>query len=187
MAGTALVRVFRPQPYGVTALTFREFGPLARFDHHRHPPRRPAADPGRGVLYAAPTLSCCVVEVFGDGGQIEPAGWYVARLLATRDLRLLDLRGAGAMRAGSVTALSQAPDHSLAQSWSRHFYETPAYGACDGLLYHGAHNGEEAVALYERAGGSLACPTSAVLPLDSPALRPALLLIADAHGLDTAP
>jgi len=98
-------------------------------------------------------------------------------------LRLLDLRGAGALRAGSVAALTQMPDHRLGQAWSRHFYDDRVYGLPDGLLYAGAHNGEDAVLLYERAEAALSCAPGDVLRLDAPALRPALLDIALAHNL----
>ena len=186
-AGALLVRVFRPHAPGDAATTFRTLGPLARFDHHRHPDAAPADDPARGMLYAAPTLSCCVVEVFGDTRLIAPAGYHVGQIAVTRNLTLLDLRGSGAMRAGSVAALAKVPDHALAREWSRHFYEQPAYGACDGLLYSGVHNDEDAVALYERAAGALSCPASSVMPLDDPALRGALLQIAADHDLYLVP
>ena len=185
--GTSLVRLFLTVPHGVGPLTFRAFGPLRRFDHHEGIPRgrgrQAALSPTRRVYYAAPTLSCCIAEVFGDTGLVEPGEWHVALPLLTRPLRLLDLRGAGALRAGSVAALTQMPDHRLGQAWSRHFYDDTAYGLPDGLLYAGAHNGEEAILLYERAEAALSCAPGDVLRLDAPALRPALLDIALANNL----
>src|SRR5688572_14377041 len=87
--GGVLYRIFDPTGYGTTALTFRFNGPRARFDHQRGTshrtspasagmadgasvsdekllatPRAPADDPDRGVYYAAPSLSNCLVEVF---------------------------------------------------------------------------------------------------------------------------
>lgn len=187
LSGTSLVRLFLPAPHSVGPLTFRAFGPLRRFDHHEGIPRgrgrQAALSLARRVYYAAPTLSCCIAEVFGDLGLIEPGEWHVALPLLTRPLRLLDLRGAGALRAGSVTALTQMPDHRLGQAWSRHFYGDGAYGLPDGLLYAGAHNGEDAVLLYERAEAALSCAPGDVLRLDAPALRPALLDIALANNL----
>ncbi len=53
----------------------------------------------------------------------------------TRPMQLLDLRGSGAMRAGSVAALSAIADRDLSQVWSRHFY---AFHAVDGLVYSNA-------------------------------------------------
>lgn len=187
LQGATLLRIFDPTRFGVGPLTFRDFGPLRRFDHQvgvrRGQGRQAAHSADRRILYAAPTLSCCIVEVFGDIGLIEFQEWHLAALTLARPLRLLDLRGAAAMRAGSVAALSHAPDHRLGQAWSRHFYEEPVYQPADGLLYAGAHNGEDAVTLYERAEGALICSATDVLRLDDPALRPALLGIAHANHL----
>lgn len=72
--GTSLVRLFLPTPHGAGPLTFRAFGPLRHFDHHEGTPRgrgrQAAVSPDRRVYYAAPTLSCCIAEVFGDLGLI---------------------------------------------------------------------------------------------------------------------
>ena len=109
----------------------------SRFDHH---------EPGcqRSIHYSAPTLSGCVVEVFGDTGVVDTRGCRLALIRTCRNLQLLDLRGSGAMRAGSVAALSAIADRDLSQAWSRHFYSSHAI---DGLLYSNAHNSESAIAL----------------------------------------
>ena len=87
------------------------------------------------------------------------------------------------MRAGSA-ALGQAPDRALTQAWSRYFYEQPAlYGPIDGLICHNAHNEEDALALYERATGGIACPAGNILRLDDPDLRPYLIDIALKHNI----
>lgn len=189
--GTTLFRVFDPTLFGAGPLTFRAFGPLRRFDHQegvrRGQGRQATHSPDRRVLYAATTLSCCIVEVFGDTALIEFREWHLAALTVARPLRLLDLRESAAMRAGSVAALSQAPDHRLGQAWSRHFYEEAIFQAPDGLLYAGAHNGEDALALYERAESGLAYTPGDILRLDDPALRPALLGIAHDDHLLVAP
>jgi len=197
-ARTTLVRLFRPSPFAPRATTFRFNGPRARFDHHRgderiarwvelsdeeavpvYPPRD---DAERGILYAAFTLSCCVVEVFDALELVAPQGWIYARLTTTRDLRLLDLRGKAAMGVGTVAALSKRR-HAMAQAWSRYFYEDPAFGEVDGLLYNAAHNDEQAVALYERAADALMTSSSRQTPLDSRKLRRRLLQVADDHNL----
>ena len=189
-AGAYLLRLFNPTRFGVTALTFNHNGPRGRFDHH-HPPisaSRPNVsyhdDPDRGIYYAGFTLSCCVVEVFGDTRLIDNPALLLARPRVLRPLRLLDLCGKGALRAGSVTALCGTADRSLSQAWSRHFYETAAYRNCDGLLYHSAHNNEQAIALYERGADALECPAKQVIALASPRLRPRLLDIAAQHDMD---
>ena len=190
-AGVCFYRLFDPSRYGTTALSFRSFGPLLRFDHHRGrasgTSTRPADDPERGIYYAASTLSSCLVEVFGDTGIIDVGDWHIARPSATRRLKLLDLREPGAMRAGSIAALSKVPDHAQAQAWSRYFYDSDAYDHCDGLMYYNAHNDEDAFALYERASDALVCPRSSVSRLDSPALISAIAEIAKRHNMGRHP
>lgn len=170
----------------------RSVGPIERFDHHRlAPPAMPVdaaralyQDPERALLYAGKTLSCCLVEVFGATRIVSLTPWHVAVLRPSRSLDLLDLRGSGAMRAGTVAALCKTPERALSQEWSRYFYEYPdIYGAMDGLLYRGAHNDEEALALFKRAAPALTCATSEVRPLDHPSLRAAIEAAALANDL----
>ncbi len=140
----------------------------------------PANDPERAVYYAAwsddlsEALSSCLVEVFGDTGIVELGDFQVAMPSVVRSLRLLDLRGRGAMRAGTVAAIAKC-DHRQSQPWSRYIYETElAYGVVDGLIYSNAHNDEPAVVLYERARPALVCHDEAIVRLDDPALQPLL-------------
>ncbi len=185
--GAYLLRLFNPTRFHTTALTFNHNGPRGRFDHHRPPTSGSIPthdDPDRGIYYAGFTLSCCVVEVFGDTRLIDNPALLLARPRVLRPLRLLDLCGRGAMRAGSVTALCSTADRDLSQAWSRYFYETAAYQTCDGLLYHSAHNNEQAIALYERAHDALECPAKQIIALASPRLRSLLLDIATQHDMD---
>jgi hypothetical protein len=184
--GTSFLRAFRPTDHGASATSFRYFGPLLRFDHQRGQGAldQPSLDRERGIYYAAPTLSGCIVEIFGDIGVIECNDWHVAMVQITRDLHLLDLRGRGSMRAGTVAALAKEASRPLTQAWSRCFYEQVAtYTTVDGLVYFNAHDDETAFALYERCADTFHCPTSSVRRLDHPALRPHLLVIADRHNL----
>ncbi len=175
-----ILRIFDPTRYQTQALTFRHNGLRSRFDHHLpHQNGNPQDDPQRGIYYAAFTLSSSLVEYFGDLGVIEIQAQCVAQVTLTRKLELLDLRGSGAMKAGSVAALAKAPDRDLSQSWSRYFYENQQiYTQVDGLLYFNAHinahNDEEAIALFERAKDGLSCPSNQVIRLDHPRLRPAI-------------
>jgi hypothetical protein len=180
--GTTLVRIFDPTRHNAEALTFRFNGPRARFDHHRGdgPARTPSNDPDRAVYYAAwsddlsEALSSCLVEVFGDKGIVELGSFHVAMPRIVRTVRLLDLQGRGAMRAGTVAAIAKC-DHRQSQPWSRYFFETEStYGAVDGLIYRNAHNDEPAVMLYERGQTALICHDDAVVRLDHPALQPLL-------------
>ena len=180
-----MVRLFDPSRHGMTATGFRSHGPLMRFDHHRgRDDGTPGNDPERGVYYAAMSLSGCLVEIFGDTGVVDLERHHVALPVLQRDLRLLDLRGNGAMRAGTKAAIAKVSDRGLSQTWSRHFYEeTEVYGAVDGLVYLNAHNDEEAIALYERASDALECPPNRIARLGDQALRAAVLEAADDNDL----
>ena len=91
------------------------------------------------------------------------------------------------MRAGSVAALNATAERSLSQQWSRFFYNTAVAdeSPIDGLLYSNAHNGEAALALYERAEAAIHC--AAELPLAANELRSRLLAVANDHGMTMAP
>ena len=141
-------------------------------------------DPERGVYYAATNLSGCLVEIFGDTGVVDLGRHHVALPVFGRDLRLLDLRGNGAMRAGTKAAVAKVAERGISQAWARHFYETvDVYGLVDGLVYPNAHNDEDTVVLCERAIDALECPPERVIRLDDEALRPAVLEAADDNNL----
>lgn len=179
-AATDLFRIYDPgAPHGPRDSTaFRWYGPFARFDHHRGTGSRER----RGIWYAGLTLSCAVVEAF-DIGVVTPGTKHLARLRTTGELLLLDLRGPAAMRAGTVAAIS-AGDHSLSQLWSRYFWEHPEiYGELDGLVYLSAHNGELAIALYERSRGGVELPRGQDAALTDPVVFAAVRRAALDHGL----
>lgn len=188
-AGTSILRIFDPTRYGTTALTFRYYGPIGRFDHQRLAREGGfTEDLERGISYAGLTLSCCLVECFGDSGVIELKGQQIGRIQIERELNLLDLRGNGSMRAGSVAALAKTADRQISQEWSRYFYErTDLYGLIDGISYFNAHNDEEAFALYERSQSALVCPDSQILSLNHSSLRPAIQQASLANHLDFLP
>lgn len=156
---TALVRIFNPATrYKTLANTYRYFGPLLRFDHQQPLTKEEATklkgktSQDRGITYWGYTLSCCLVELFGDTKIVEFNDYEVAVAIINKPLLLLDLRNKGAMAAGSVAALGATADRLVSQAWSRYFYEeTDIYQKVDGILYSNAHNGEKAVALYERS------------------------------------
>ena len=179
-----LVRVFDPTRHNTNALSFRYYGALERFDHQRYFRDAPATDEERGIYYAGFTLSCCLVEVFGDKRTIEVGNYCVARVGLTRPLSLLDLCGTPAMANGTVVALSSVPQRDISQSWSRYFYENyDTYTSVDGIIYYNAHNSEQSVALYERATDALKCSPNDVMPLNHRALRTEIRKVAQEHGL----
>jgi len=182
--GSNINRIFDPTKYQTQALTFRYNGPRHRFDHHRGSVNHPSNDPVRGVYYAAFTLSGCLVECFGDTGIIEIKTQCVAFVTLKRAFKLLDLRGSGAMKAGSVAALAKTADRVLSQQWSRYFYEhEQIYSEIDGIIYFNAHNDEEALAFYERASDGLSCDLDQIMSLNSPQLRPAIKKAASENNL----
>jgi hypothetical protein len=56
------------------------------------------------------------------------------------------------------------------------------YGAVDGLMYANAHNGEDAILLYERAQPAISASAQRVRRLAADGMETALLRIADATG-----
>lgn len=181
-AGSEIYRIFDPTTrHRIQALTFRYFGPISRFDHQRWPLDKPDTDLDRGIYYAAPTFSCCVVELFGStqGRLIEIHQQQLAIARLSRPLVLLDLRGKGAMKAGLSIAAVATADRDKSQAWSRYFYE--AHSAIDGLIYGSAHNSEPTISLYERAKDGLICQET--IPLADPTLRAGIIEIALENGL----
>ena len=175
--GSELYRIYDPTDHGSGPLSFRRPGPLVRFDHHE------SGSSERAIYYAARSLEGCVVEVFGDVGVVRLGELRVANPVLERELLLLDLRGRAAMRAGTVVAVSSA-DHALSQQWSRYFYDNPdTYGQIAGLIYANAHNGTDAIALYERAQDALACPAERDWPLRDPGVETAIRAIAYDNNL----
>jgi hypothetical protein len=154
--GARLLRIYSPQPYNTGPLTFREFGPLLRFDHQRPGKAGPRRDRGRGILYAAPDLVCCVGERFGDDGAITKTGYRLTRLAVTDGLAVLDLRRSAATGAGTIPAIGGVGERRTTQAWARWWYEHPQLDGIDGLLYASAHSGRDALALWQRADGKLA-------------------------------
>lgn len=189
--GLRLVRIFDPTRRGARALTFRWNGPLKRFDHHlgKGPNYEPCESEDRAVYYcswseaANEAFSSCFVEVFGDTGIVIYGDREVAMPELMRPLRLLDLRGRGAMRSGTVSAVAKC-QHRLSQPWSRHFYEaTPEFEVIDGLYYLNAHNDQPAILLYERAAGGLTCSQDYIVRLDDHRLQGLIHCIMDDHNL----
>jgi hypothetical protein len=181
-SGEELIRIFDPTRYGATANSFRNYGPISRFDHHREHTNK--IDPDRSVIYAGQTLSCCLVEVFGDGDVIELKQQKVAFLTLTTSLKLLDLRGSGAMGAGTVAAISAITQRDISQAWGKYFYENhQLYGAIEGLIFSGAHNCEDVVMLYERAKPKIESAKVQVINLNHPDFLERILETAEIHGL----
>lgn len=180
---TKVRRIYDPTKYNATATGFRSYGPVSRFDHHSS--EDPREDLKRRIIYAGFTLSCCIAEYFGDGEIINVENVKLAIIYLDKELNLLDLRGKAAMAAGTVTAISGITQRQIAQSWGKYFYEhIELYGKVDGLLFSGAHNGENAIALYERAESIIHSSKVKTIDMASDTLRSTIIHIAEEQGLD---
>ena len=218
-SGTTIQRIFDPTSYGATAIDFRYYGPLSRFDHQRcihsgiNDPAPPLSegvsfragarqrlkphvraprqrgtkaqiDNERGIIYAGFSLYCCLIEVFGDDELIKLRQQQIAYITLKQSLNLLDLRNSGAWNAGSTASMAVDGRRKLTQAWSRYFYENPnLYGEIDGLIFNNAHNGEEAIALYERAVKQLSSASISTLNLNEPTMRESILKVANQLNL----
>jgi RES domain len=201
LKGAEVYRIFDPSSYNTTALTFRSFGPLHRFDHHRgklsidsYEPfdeNEPCEDSERSIYYTAPTFSSCLVECFGDQGIVEFDQHQLAVPTLLDSLKLLDIRKNAAMRAGANAALSKNERRALSQSWSRYFYEQKTiYPEIQGIFYYNAHNDEESIALYECAERFLYCSLKSIVlkeALKSKKLRRGILKAAIDNNLKVKP
>lgn len=128
---------------------FRHAGPTAaRFDHHLG---RQATYQDRAVLYAAGDPATCFAEVFQNTRVINR--WHREPWLVGFDtaapLRLLDLTGSFATRAGASMGLMTGP-RSVSRNRARGFYD--AYAATLGLRYPSSmHANRPAMVLTDRA------------------------------------
>jgi hypothetical protein len=120
--------------------------------------------------------------VFQDTRTIERARndpWLVGFELA-REVRLLDLTGSWARRAGASLAINFGP-RRRGRDWSRAIYD--AYPGIEGLYYPAPTDASRpAVLLYERAADSL--PERPVFhrALADDALLPVVLRVAQGLG-----
>ena len=120
-----------------------------------------------------------MVEVFGDDKTIKIQKQQIAFITLKQSLKLLDLRKSGAWDAGSVAAMASEGKRKLTQAWSRYFYEnSDLYGNIEGLIFNNAHDGQMAIALYERASSKLLSADVSVLDLNEPTIRETILAIA---------
>lgn len=185
-ADKKLIRVYDPTTkYKIKALTFRYSKPIHRFDHQCLEEKDTQT---RGIWYGAFTLSCCLTEIFGDSRTITVEEKEVALITLTQPLTLLDLRGSAAMRSGTVASIGGTAKRQVSQAWGKYFYEHPElYGEVAGLIYHTAHNGEKAIALYERAESNLISSKVEIMKLAHPQLQGAILRIALDNGMVVMP
>lgn len=189
---TEFVRIYNPNAFGQTELTFRHHGPLSRFDHHRAPPEAPEEDLERAIWYGAPieqptieAFEICAWECFASKLRVDPS-YRLGRVQVAsgEKLVLLSLIDGAANQAGTVAQIAATPNAEDSQAWSRFFYETDSvYGTLDGLVYRSAWTGGLCVALYERAAPAMAVRSGlSSLPLRHPWLEERLAELAKQYG-----
>lgn len=150
-------RLYHRDPYTPRGDRYRSVGPTtSRFDHHLGPPLTPCTE-GRGISYLSRTLGTAASEVFGgDAVAAVCENWFVATVMPTGNPNVLDLTGAGIMAIGANAQLAAGYGvHERTQAWSRKIYEIyPRVDpiTIDGILYPGAHDFGECLALFESAG-----------------------------------
>lgn len=193
--GTTLYRIYRTGggfPTGWNS--FRDFGPTtARFDPHVPPPHPQS----RHVLYAAGSIPTAVAELFGTTRVVELSRDrpFVAGFRLRRATRLLDLASDWPTRAGASQAISSGRK-DVAREWARAIFEE--YGDLDGLWYPSSMTGTTrrptdprlhgyAIALFTK--GRSAVPRRPVLniPIDHPAIVPAMAALAERFGYGFLP
>lgn len=149
-----LRRIYHMDQRSPSGIFRRSYGPTERFDHHTPKPL-PAEDPdGRAVIYLAREIGVCGAEVFGDVKEANICPQYRAvAALPNHPTEIQDLVGAGVMALGALAGLGTGDvSRRLSQEWARAVYEDdPAGHPVDGVRYLGAHDGQEAIALWERA------------------------------------
>lgn len=183
-SGTTIKRIYDPSRHGATATSFRHYGPVSRFDHQKRVNKKAHHNPDRGIIYAGYTLSCCLVEVFGDDGIIDIEAQELATITLNQNLKLLDLRGDGAWNAGTVSAITNDGTRVLTQAWGCYFYEnTQIYGQIGGIIFNNAHNSEEAIALFERVKNQITAAKISTQSLKSNSIRKEILLTAKKLGM----
>ena len=108
-----------------------------------------------GVLYVARDPHGAFVETFGHATGVRVidrtalAHRGIAKVTASRPLRLVDLRGSGLARIGADEALCAGPDYTVSQAWSAALHDHPK--APDGLIYRARHDPSRfSVALFDR-------------------------------------
>ena len=155
-AGTKFGRIYRkafPDPLG--------FGKNpSRFSD----PRRRVADSRFGVLYLGTSLKVCFLETVlrddrdGIVGQVEIAESELddrryADIQSREPLQLLDLTGDGPVRMGIPSDVARSRGQTLARKWSVAFHDHPR--SLDGIFYPSRLNGENNLAIYDRAVAKL--------------------------------
>ena len=108
-----------------------------------------------GVLYVSGDAHGAFIETFGHAtgtlsvSEAELRARELSLVRASRELRLVDLRGEGLARMGADSQLTGGTDYGLAQRWALAIHEHRRRP--DGILYRARHDpARTSVALFER-------------------------------------
>lgn len=170
-------RIYHRAIHTPDGVTFRQYGPLYRFDHHTPPFDDPQEDPeGRSVLYVAPNLATSACEVFGETGVAALcSNRRVAQVRPTREIVTFDLAQPGsAMDIGALPTLATGDlPRELTQAWAQAIYEdNPTSGKVEGIRYHTAYFGDISLVLWDCPDAVETLIDSAGMPLDLPLSHP---------------
>ena len=155
-AGERYGRIYmaqHPDPLGYGKSNSRVSDPRRRKDENRF-----------GVLYLGETLTVCFLEavlrdqrdaIIGelvmDESELETRRY--AEIKVATPLRLVDLRGNGAVAMGVPSNVHRGAGHTLGRAWSVGFHDHPQ--APDGIIYPSRLNGQVNLAVYGRAVAKL--------------------------------
>jgi chromosome partitioning protein len=146
-----------------------------------------ASDGKYGVLYAGLDSSVCFLEIFGsqpyksrviDAESLQSMG--LSQFFLQRDLRLVDLSGAGLALIGADSRVLTG-SYQLSQAWSEALYQHAA--KIDGIYYRSRHDPSKfLVALYENRVTPIDLQEQRITPLLDPSFASVLQRILDAYG-----
>lgn len=167
-------------PYG----TLRAYGPVPGQRWEPHPPGPPRVHALRwGVLYTASTLVAACAETGQRTRTIDrhTGAPVVTTWRPTRPLHLLDLGAESTwlIRHGASSALTTRPA-AHCRTWAHHIADALG-GQVDGLHVPSVWTGTNVV-LFGRAADSFPQAPTDRVPMNDPALFPALRMLADRIG-----
>jgi RES domain len=109
-----------------------------------------------GVLYVGADTHCSFIETFGHATGVrfvteaELRARALSTVVASRPLRLVDMRSNGLARMGADSALTSGLDYGVAQRWALAIHRHPRQP--DGLLCRARHDPKRlSAAIFDRA------------------------------------
>jgi hypothetical protein len=121
------------------------------------------------AVYLGSSVKVCFLEaILRDQGNgrlgdwpveyAELESWTCATVNVAQPLRLVDLRGDGAIRMGIPSDVAHGTDHETSQAWSAAIWIHDLQP--DGVIYSSRLNADTNIAVYDRALGKVAAGTT---------------------------